>query len=1225
MTTPQERIAAGQELRRRGRLSPEQDRALIELERRYNLQAAPEGVGTRGGMVERGEISREEYMRTRGGVGFGGRPVPQDVGTAPSGPDGRLIPMATQTGDRLLGMRSGLSKGDIERFDPESLDQPQDVGAAPRMSRAQSAALGVTSLNPVARTLLPSEGFEEAMTQSLEDNPLTTRLGQTAALTAGGGFQLTGKAIAAAPRLVSPAVAARFAGSTASAMAGRYAGRLGVLGGVGVADYAAYNVLAESQNQQRLTGQPVDRLGFAIEEAFTPGGALAALGGPAASLLYRGARGAVTGVRNSVAASLAAGKPAAAAGAFTPRDVQQRVAASTVNPTTGRTAREEAMDLLLRKGFSPDEAEKAVKLLSYDKYSTVDEMLFELSNADINQLAVALGRVGGDAQKILRDAFEARNVSMPDRIRMALRDAMGLSGEELETFARQMDARASEASSLGYSAAYAKEVSDKTWKNIWDNLSVSPDKINALEAGASLARNAYRGNQEQLFAVRELEQLAEILKTQRGPINIPPKLSTRALDYLDRGFNQLIAGEKKNNPVRAGSLIEIRNTIRNAGLDADTGLSDPRAVYAQYKAAGRAMQFGATAFGRGTPLRDLKSRFANEIKDADEVFEDIVGEGRSVIDQALVMGWLRGAEDAIETSTNPGALIRQIYGSERQRAKLLEMMPDPAEGMSAGVKSDLTKNIKALVGSQGKNDYKFDFALGSGARAEGRTAVPSLFERQRQMLGSQSRVTGGSQTSNTTEAIAAQGGLQRFAEGVTRAVLNPEQAARNATLWAVQRATTPAIFKPEVNRELGKILATRGREELLGIIGDIRQRQAAQAARPSSRGSGPGAGSAGRQDLARDATIGAAALGAAGSASADEPDFTMQINAANRRIETANARVLEIERTAIPRLEDDLRVLEDPNSDPKQVQRLLANRGFDLGPRGVDGVIGPATQRAIADNIREIKSEIGFQRGELERARAEETAARDGLTQAEMRAAQAQGASGGFSQVASKAAPFVGAAAGLAIGYLTRGGAVRNSAIAAQQAANRANTLLNPNPVSRSATGENSLNTRAANINEFWRMGGAGENVPFRTITSGKSRGQWRDRPNAAEPSDLFTSKPPRFTSTDVGVMGAGLTEAGFAHMGANAARDWVAESKAEVDRYAAQGDVAGMQRALENQRQAEFALAGAIFMERAGQAIAAGRFIGGLKNPYTAVRPDIASAERERALLLSAIEKSRN
>lgn len=1220
MTTPQERIAAGQELRRRGRLSPEQDRALAELERRYGgSQAAPVGVGTRGGMVERGEMTREEYMRTRYGVGFNGQPLaPRDYGTAPSGPDGRLIPMATQTGERTLGMGSGLTKGDIERFDPASLERPQDVGAAPRMSRAQSAALGVTSLNPVARNLLPSEGFEEAMTQSLQDNPVTTRFGQGAAITAGGGLQLTGKAIAFAPRLVSPAVAARFAGTTASARAGRYLGRGAVLSGVGVVDYGAYNILAESQNQQRLTGRPVDRLGFAAGEVFTPGGAVAAAGGPALSLLYRAGRGAVTGIRNSVTASIAAGRPTAAAGVFTPRDVQQRVAASTIDPNTGRTAREEAYDLLLKKGFNPDEAEKAVKLISYDNYSTVDEMLFELANADINQLAVALGRVGGDAQKILRDAFEARNISMPDRIRVALRDAMGLSGEELEDFALQLSRRANEATADGYQSAYSASVSDETWSKIWDRLRVSPDAESAITFGARLARNSYAGDPAKLEVARQLDELAGALAS---PDALPPKLSTHALDYLDRGFGSLIAGAKTTNRDYARSLLEIRNAIRTSGLDAETGLNKPRELYSQFMAASRALDFGQKAAGRTTPLRDLKKQFAASLRESDEVFEDIVGEGRSIVDQALVMGWLRGAEDAIETATNPGALIRQIYGSERQRAKLLEMMPDPAEGMSSGLKADLTKNIKALVGSQGKNDYNFDFALSSGARAEGRTAVPSLFERQRQMLGSQSRVTGGSQTSNTTEAIAAQGGLQRMAEGLTRAVMNPEQAAKNAVLWAVQRVTTPAIYKPAVNRELGQILATRGREDLLRIIGEIRQRQAAQSVQRGPGRPGSGSGRAGRQDLARDATIGAAAAGVAGSASADQPDFSMQMDASNRRVEAAERRVLEIENNAIPRLEEDLRLLENPDSDPRQIQTLLANRGFDLGERGIDGVIGPATRRAIAENVRAIKGEITFQRSELEKARQEEADARAGLKQVEMQAAQAQAGGNVFGQIFSKAAPFVGAAAGLALGYATRGAAVRNSGIIAQEAADKANAFLNPRPVSRAATGDNSLNARAANINEFWRMGGAGENVPFRTIRTG----EWRQRPGAAEPSELFNARPPRFTSTDIGVMGAGLAEAGFANMGANAAREWVAESKAEVDKYAAEGDLAGVQRALQKQQQAEFALSAAIFMERAGVAIAAGRFVGGLKNPYATVRPDVASAERERALLLSAIEKSRN
>jgi hypothetical protein len=837
---------------------------LASAYQREKAKAAQPGGPGKSGMVTEGTISREEYMRQRGPVNA----------SAPSAPDGSLIPMASRSADTLqtdpMGLRAlrgaagmsdktgGVYGGPVKATETpfmqpvvseaslrpgfmdaniaetqRALESPQALRSE-KMSQAQSAALGVNDLNP-ARLATGDRGYEAAMTQSLRDNPVTTRFGQAAAFTAGGSAQLGVKALTTAPKLVAPAVAARFAGQSIGAQAARYTGRGALLAGTGAADYYAYNAFAEAPNQFREQGlgRPTvgDRIDYANSQVFTPGGVVAAGLGPAGSIAYRGGRAALAGTKNAVTTGTA--RPALAAGQtgkapltnlFTPSDVQKRVGAisPTTKTRTGRTAREEALDLVIAKGMQPDEAEKLVKLISYDNYANVDEMLFELGNAEVDQLAVAAGRIGGDAKKTLREAFKARNAEMPDKIRTALRDAMGLSGDDLEDFARQMETRADDATSEGYAAAYATQVSDDTWAKIWDRFRVSPDAADALASGSRLAKNSYRGNPAQLEAARQLDELAGAL---RSPDVTPPKLSTHALDYLDRGFGSLITGAKKNNPAFASSLIEIRNAIRNSGLDADTGLSGPRGVYSQFMAASRALDYGAKAFGRGTPLRDIKKQFAASLKDADEVFEDITGEGRSVIDQALIMGWLRGAEDAVETATNPGALIRQIYGSERQRAKLLEMMPKLSDDALAGVKGDQTKRIRALVG---------------GKRTDGKGSVESIFERQRRMLESQGRVSGNSQTADATEAIFAQGGRQRLVNTIVGAVMNPQEAAKNAALWAVERVTTPAIFKPEVNRELGNILATRGREELLAVIAEIRARQLATGKGPKPAAPPPG-------------------------------------------------------------------------------------------------------------------------------------------------------------------------------------------------------------------------------------------------------------------------------------------------------------------------------------------------------------------------------------------------
>jgi hypothetical protein len=1230
---------------------------LAQAYQREKERANKGAAGQRGGMVEEGTISREEYMRQRGPVNEAFDPIPQPsrvyedlpaetvaLGTV------ALLPKGTR---RVTG--SGSVFGVPKKPDFKAsldLDTPQAIGVPERMSRAQSVALGTQSLNPVRGAVETAvenvqqqqpgaqrAEFDRALTQSLRDNPMSTRAGQVAALTAGGGAQLGAKAVTVAPKLVSPAVASRFAGPGLAAQAGRFAGRGAVLAGVGATENYTYNLLAEAPNQYMEAGLPAptvgERVDYAGSQILSPGGLIAAGAGPVGSTLYRGGRAAVASTKNLLTSggrsALAPGATAAAQGGtpianlFTPSNVQRNVAAIT--PTTpskrGRTAREEAIDLLLAKGLDADQTEKLTRLLSYDNYTSVDEMLFELANADIDQLAVAAARVGGEAKKTFREAFRARAAEMPERIRVQLRDAMALSGDELENFSAQMAARADEATADGYTAAYAQQVSDDTWAKMWDRLSVSPDTAAAISAGARLARNSYRGNPAQLEVARQLDELASALDSTG---TVPPKLSTHALDYLDRGFGSLIAGQKKNNPAFAASLIEIQKAVRSAGLDADTGLNVPRGVYSQYKAASRAIDFGAKAFGRGTPLRDLKKQFSASLKDADEVFEDIVGEGRSVVDQALVMGWLRGAEDAIETATNPGSLIRQIYGSERQRAKLLEMMPQETDVMTAGLKADQTKRIKALVGSElGAEDYKFGFTLGSGTRAEGRAAVPSLFERQRQMLANQARVSGNSVTGEVTEAIAAQGGLQRAADIAARTLINPQDAARNAMLWAVQKVTTPAIFKPEVNRELGRILTTRGRDDLLAVIGEIRARQAVTArgagtppvsgaAPPTPPTGGKPGGKLGTR--AADAAAIAAVAGAP-PAQADTGKESTELKTANERLNTATQRLAGVD-NKITQLEAELQLLEraasqDPTVDATRVQLILEARGFDLGPRGADGKIGKDTRAAIAGNIKKIENDIETQRSEREKARGEVAALRKSVTQAEIRAIQARSEPSPIATTATLAGQLGAIAGGLYLAKRGRAGAVVKSGPAAQAAAAKANALLSSKPATKALSGPGSINEQAANINAFWKLGGAGEKVPFKTAGTGR----WSARSGAVEPAKLFEPKWfQQYRSNDVLYMTiAGLDAAG-SRLGINKLNEEIGKTETEIKQFEREANVAGMERAIQHKARLEGLRTAAQIAEKLGYGYLAGRSLSPLM-PYAKVTPDVKAAEAQRARLL--------
>jgi hypothetical protein len=138
---------------------------------------------------------------------------------------------------------------------------------------------------------------------------------------------------------------------------------------------------------------------------------------------------------------------------------------------------------------------------------------------------------------------------------------------------------------------------------------------------------------------------------------------------------------------------------------------------------------------------------------------------------------------------------------------------------STGEKAELAKRIKALIGSKGgKADYDYGFNLSSGTRVEGKTPVKSVFERQRDMLES-ARVTGrGSPTGTVTDAIDNQGRDQRRVEMLVGALRAPAEVPWKIAASIAQRITQPKIYDPAVSAELGRMLSTRGRDELIELI-----------------------------------------------------------------------------------------------------------------------------------------------------------------------------------------------------------------------------------------------------------------------------------------------------------------------------------------------------------------------------------------------------------------------
>lgn len=323
-------------------------------------------------------------------------------------------------------------------------------------------------------------------------------------------------------------------------------------------------------------------------------------------------------------------------------------------------------------------------------------------------------------------------------------------------------------------------------------------------------------------------------------------------------------------------------------------------------------------------------------------------------------------------------------------------------------------------------------------------------------------------------------------------------------------------------------------------------------------------------------------------------------------LQEATQRVSEFEANVIPALEENLRQLEDPNVSPEQKQTVLQRMGYDLGPTGVDGVIGPRTREAIAQKRGEIRSDIELARQELEAARAK-------VIDLERRGIYEGSADKPASGYLKQGLQLAGFAGGLYLAGRGRRGAVKKSATAAHKTEGAANALLNPKPVTSAATGPNSLNTRAANMNEFWRMGGAGENVPFKTLQSGV----WRPRSKPAEPSKLFP-EPKRFRATDAAVITGASAESAVMHGMYNNAAEKLEKVEAEIDQYRREGNNAELKRALDEKKRIESFMVAYKTAERLGQGIALGRGLSAFKQPYVGPRPNVAGAEAERALLLA-------
>ena len=783
-----------------------------------------------------------------------------------------------QSGDELfdvskpkMGMGEAISKGAV------------DIAIATPGVKSISAgalnAMGTRNEDGSPKTAADLGGeWDAEAAKALRDRPMSFRGGQFGAVIAGTPMKALYEGTAnALPRLVAPSIRA------ASGPAAKLGGRVAAHSVAGATDWALLSAMTEPQNRAREEGGRSadvtmgDRLGEFGNQMNPLKNPINYAFGPATLAASRIGHAAVNTPRASIEASRAAGGPRIAIGQATPKAVQARQALEPKGiPSFGeardsyaRSLREDgagtnqtvlkalentpilkkfvtegdngvalpegmsqdrfdAIKHVLKRGLDPDQVEQYVNLYNYSKAGSVEEALGLLSNSSkIDSLNVALANIPGDAQGAWRDFFEVFKEGSPEVIQRYLRQATGIDAADYAGYVKGLrEKRFSEPAPL-YEAAAGKQIAPETWENQilpallrYDGApktireaageTASLGKPGTAEAAQELYRFA-----DELDAIRKQAadsgfaggllpsgSLSELSQSAGSQIATPRQLSSRALIELDKFLGGKAQTLGRTEPQLAGSVRntqnEIRGTGRTTGLDPETGANLGRDVSQKYKVAEEATKFGYDSFKNGKTLRSLVDDF--RLTNKEEI--------DSLAQASILMGWVRAAEDQIENSGNASQVITRLYGSANQRKKLLEMLPKAAEDATPAEKSAITRQTKAMMG--GKVDGYKD-------------PLPSIFERQRNVLKAEKRMTGGSPTTPKGTAILGESELSGLIDGVINTVLNPKRAVQEGARKLAHTVWKPTIMKEGVNRELGNILTTTGAKDIKKTLTEIRQ------------------------------------------------------------------------------------------------------------------------------------------------------------------------------------------------------------------------------------------------------------------------------------------------------------------------------------------------------------------------------------------------------------------
>lgn len=866
--------------------------------------------------------------------------------------------------------------------------------------------------------------------------------------------------------------------------------------------------------------------------------------------------------------------------------------ASSMSP-----AERKAIDLVIRKleadGVTIDEVVKTAAALGRKGDSGVYETLAEIvaltgksSGANTRGLAMAGGAVPGPTQQALVGRVKENTTKLPDRLSRAATRATGQSAENAVGTLDELQNRLRTEAAPAYDDAYAAPVDPKVFANEIVAVLNTPSGKKALQAArnnlasiaADLQARAARGVSERAMMESQRAQAAvkSIDDFMADPVRGTAIPTTMALDYTKRAFDDVIA---------------------DAGFGSDTA-----------RIVGGTKRNFADSISQATG-----GKYGNALG----VFEDV-----------------KRLEDAFEVGTQ--ALNKKTWELERELAKGRGGSPWTAGEIEA-IAMGVARNIEDLIESNNQSALTKllkDKALKNIATALGSEKAANTFEQSIRRLAANRdfgvRVAGGSDTAMRQAAIRDAGvegedvvtkGLDAVERGNVPFSL---QSVADASFRAGARKAKeayryfryPGLYDEDVNKALAPLISepmTETRRNALAASIGARQAERGKGATPRNplnitppaAQQGPPTnplaprkppGSNGISSMIAGGVIGGGVGALGGEAEAQTTNSTAELERARKE------------------REDVLGILADIQAEQKffttssetELQRRLDREGFDLGPTGADGTIGKRTREAI--NGRKAQLEKKF-----DAARTRLTEADKAIQKWEREAASEATKPNDAQKALREWGPILGALAGLGLGAKLRGGAVKKAEkVAVSQIAN-ANALLTPGPLNkgRSVAAQAALKKQPANLNEFWQLGGAEDQVPFEVGAGGK----WKPRKRAdvMQPSELFPN--PRIRSMDVGVIAGGVAEGTGAQMAAMALEGQIKEARELAEKEGTKENLARVE-ALEDQH------AIAVLMSRVGFGVAGGRLIGSLKMPYKDARPDVASADAERALLLEYLKK---